>query len=171
MVIPKYPAFNVYSHIAKKTTALGPICVATSVSKMPGWNVEIIDENNYRFPGPLDEEGLPDHAALQEMRQADVVGFYGGLSCTIPRLLTVAAFYKQAGAFTIGGGYHLEFLPEEALRGGIDVVVNGEGELAVREILQAWCSGIIGFMIWTAEMQFALMATRVAFEELCTTMY
>jgi len=141
MVIPKYPAFNVYSHIAKKTTALGPLCVATSVSKMPGWDVEIIDENNYRFPGPVDEQGLPDHAALQEMRPADVVGFYGGLSCTVPRLVTVADFYRRAGAFTVGGGHHLEAVPEEALRGGLNVVVNGEGEITVRELLEARDSG------------------------------
>jgi len=25
MIIPKYPAFNIYNHVAKKTTALGPI--------------------------------------------------------------------------------------------------------------------------------------------------
>jgi len=141
MVIPKYPAFNVYSHIAKKTTALGPICVATSVSKMTGWDVEVIDENNYRFPGPLDEEGMPDHATLQEMRRADIVGFYGGLSCTIPRLIKVASFYKKVGAFTIGGGHHLEAMPEEALRGGLDVIVNGEGEIAISEIIKAWRSG------------------------------
>ena len=140
MVVPKYPAFNVYSHIAKKTTALGPLCVATSVSKMPGWDVEVIDENNYRFPGPVDEQGLPDHSALQEMRPADVVGFYGGLSCTIPRLIAVASFYKQAGAFTVGGGHHLDALPEEALRRGLDVVVNGEGEITVRELLETWDS-------------------------------
>ena len=137
MVIPKYPAFNVYSHIAKKTTALGPVCVATSVSKMPGWDVEVIDENNYHFPGPLDEQGLPDHPALQEMRPADAVGFYGGLSCTIPRLTAVATLYKRVGAFTVGGGQHLDALPEESLRDGLDVVVNGEGELTVRELLEA----------------------------------
>ncbi|MGD0092690.1 MAG: radical SAM protein [Planctomycetota bacterium] len=137
MVIPKYPAFNIYSRIARQTTALGPLCVATSVSKMPGWDVEVIDENNYRFPGPVDERGNPDHAALQELRPAEAVGFYGGLSCTIPRLLTVASFYRQAGAFTLGGGPHLEALPEEALRGGLDVVVNCEGETTIREVLEA----------------------------------
>ncbi len=137
MVIPRYPAFNVYSHIAKKTTALGPLCVATSVSRMPGWDVEVIDENNYRFPGPEDEQGLTDHRALQEMRPADVVGLYGGLSCTIPRLTALAAFYKQAGVFTVGGGHHLDAVPEEALRGGLDIVVHGEGEVAVRELLEA----------------------------------
>jgi len=137
MVIPKYPAFNIYSRIARQSTALGPLCVATSVSKMHGWDVEVIDENNYRFPGPVDGQGNPDHAALQEMRPADAVGFYGGLSCTMPRLLTVASFYRKAGVFSLGGGQHLDALPEEALRNGLDVVVNGEGELTVRELFEA----------------------------------
>jgi len=141
MIVPRYPGFNVYSHIAKKTTALGPICVATSVSKMPGWDVEIIDENNYRFPGPVDEEGLPDHAALQEIRPADAVGFYGGLSCIVPRLMILAAFYHEAGVLTLGGGHHIDAMPEEALRSGLDVAVNGEGEVTVRELLEAWDSG------------------------------
>jgi len=47
MVIPRYPAFNVYSHIAKKTTALGPLCVATSVSRMPGWDCRPIAGRRY----------------------------------------------------------------------------------------------------------------------------
>ncbi|MBN1257582.1 MAG: radical SAM protein [Planctomycetes bacterium] len=141
MIIPKYPAFNVYSHIAKKTTALGPLCVASSVNKLADWDVEIIDENNYRFPGPVDEEGKPDHAALQEMRPVDAVGFYGGLSCTVPRLMEVAGFYQQAGVFTIGGGHHLDALPEEPLRNGLEVVVNGEGELTICELLQAHQAG------------------------------
>jgi len=141
MVIPRYPAFNVYSHVAKRTTALGPLCVATTVSKMPGWDVEVVDENNYRFPGPVDEQGFPDHAALQDIRPADVVGFYGGLSCTIPRLIAVATFYKKAGAFTVGGGHHLDALPEEAVPDALDVVVHGEGEITVRELLHARDSG------------------------------
>ena len=137
MVVPKYPPFNIYSYAAKRTTALGPLCVATSVSKMPGWDVEVVDENNYRFPGPVDGQGLPDHAALQEMRPADVVGLYGGLSSTIPRLLAVAGLYRRAGAFIVGGGQHLDAVPDEALRGGLDCVVNGEGEITVRELLEA----------------------------------
>ncbi len=141
MILPRYPAFNIYSHIAKKTTALGPLCVATCVSKMPGWDVEVIDENNYRFPGPVLQGGMPDHAVLQEMRPADVVGFYGGLSCTTPRLLEVASFYRDAGAFTVGGGQHLDALPGEALAGGLDVVVNGEGELTICSLLDAVCDG------------------------------
>ena len=138
MVIPKYPSFNIYSRIARRTTALGPLCVATSVSKIPDWDVEVIDENNYRFPGPVDQHGDPDHTELQRLRQADVVGFYGGLSCTIPRLLSIASFYRDQGVLTVGGGQHLEALPEEALYGGLDVVVNGEGEQTIREFIEAW---------------------------------
>ena len=86
MVIPAYPAFNVYSGAAKKMTALGPICVATAVNDVEGWDVEVIDENNYGRGGPRDKAGLPDHSALQGARPADAVGLYGGLTSTIPRL-------------------------------------------------------------------------------------
>jgi hypothetical protein len=75
VVIPAYPAFNIYSRIARVTTALGPISVATTVHEMEGWDVEVIDENNYQGPAPRDKLGLPDHETLQELRPADVVGF------------------------------------------------------------------------------------------------
>ena len=61
MIAPAFPAFNIYSRIARQTTALGPLAVATAMSRVPGWNVEVIDENNYRRPGPRDAHGLPDH--------------------------------------------------------------------------------------------------------------
>ncbi len=141
MIIPKYPAFNIYSHIARKTTALGPVCVATAVSKLPGWDAEIIDENNFRAPGPVDDSGAPDHTALQAARPADAVGFYGGLSSTVPRLLTLAGHYSRAGVFTVGGGYHLSALPGEALAAGLDAVVIGEGEETIGELLAARFSG------------------------------
>src|SRR5512136_1999440 len=79
VVIPTFPAFNVYSWVARVTTALGPIAVATAVNEIEGWDVEVIDENNYRRSGPKDGKGLPDHKALQGLRPADVIGFYGGL--------------------------------------------------------------------------------------------
>src|SRR5512139_2080150 len=66
VVIPAYPAFNVYSRIARATTALGPVSVATSVHEMEGWDVEVIDENNYQRSAPRNESGLPDHEALQK---------------------------------------------------------------------------------------------------------
>ena len=139
IVIPGYPAFNIYSRVARITTALGPVSVATSVHEMEGWDVEVIDENNYGRSAPKDEAGLPDHEALQRLRPADVVGFYGGLSSTIPRLYAIARFYQGKHIPTIAGGQH--FLEEnimEGLRNGIDVIVVGEGEETIKELLYAF---------------------------------
>jgi len=136
MIVPGYPAFNIYSRIARHTTALGPLGVATVVNTMDGWDVEVIDENNYRKFGPRDNTGRPDHSSLQTIRRADVVGLYGGLSSTIPRLYEVAQFYKRKGIITIAGGQH--FVGDNILEGlenGIDFVVVGEGEDTIRELL------------------------------------
>ncbi len=138
IVIPAYPAFNIYSCVADKTTALGPVCVASSVNEMSGWDVEIIDENNLRMYGPRAQDIGADHEFLQQLRPADVVGFYGGLTSTIPRLYDIANFYKQKGVITVAGGQH--FAQEniaEALSSGVDYVVIGEGEETIKELLVA----------------------------------
>jgi radical SAM superfamily enzyme YgiQ (UPF0313 family) len=140
IVVPQYPAFNIYSGIARITTSLGPVTVATAVHEIEGWDVEVIDENNYRRAGrPLDEFGKPDHKKLQEERPADLVGLYGGLTSTIPRLYEVARFYRGLGVPVISGGQH--FVDEnvgEALENGVDIVVFGEGEETVKDLIQAF---------------------------------
>jgi radical SAM superfamily enzyme YgiQ (UPF0313 family) len=139
IVIPAYPAFNIYSRIARKTTALGPVTVATVAREVPGWDVEVIDENNYQRSGPVTNNGLPDHEALQKLRPADIVGFYGGLTSTIPRLYELARFYQDLSVLTIAGGQH--FVGEniaEALHNGVDIVVIGEGEETIKELLKAY---------------------------------
>jgi radical SAM superfamily enzyme YgiQ (UPF0313 family) len=139
IVIPGYPAFNIYSRIARGTTALGPVSVATAVHEVEGWDVEVIDENNYRRSALRNSAGLPDHEALQKLRPADVVGFYGGLTSTIPRLYELARFYRHLGVTTIAGGQH--FVEEniaEALNNSVDIVVIGEGEETIKELLQAF---------------------------------
>lgn len=138
IVIPAYPAFNIYSHIAKNTTALGPVCVASAVNGMEGWDVEVIDENNLRRYGPRCNSGGADHEFLQRHRPADVVGFYGGLTSTVPRLYEIARFYKDKGVVTIAGGQH--FVGDniaEALNSFIDYAVIGEGEETIKELLWA----------------------------------
>ncbi len=138
VVIPGFAAFNIYSRIARVTTALGPVSVATAVHDLEGWDVEVIDENNYRLSGPKDKSGMPDHQELQKLRPADVVGFYGGLTSTIPRLYELARVYKKLGVLTIAGGQH--FVEEnimEGLHNGVDVVVMGEGEETIKELLLA----------------------------------
>src|SRR3989339_1101052 len=137
LVIPQFPGFNVYSHVASKTTALGPFYVATSAAQLPDWEVEVIDENNYRYPGPTDQQGAPDHRLLQIVRPAAAVGFYGALSCTVPRLYEVAKFYRSLGVFTVAGGHHFAGPDEcaDGLANGLDVIVQGEGEHTIRELL------------------------------------
>ncbi len=138
VVIPASPSITIYSRSLRKMTALGPVCIATAANKMEKWDVEIIDENNYSRYGPQDKSGLPDHKRLQILRPADVIGFYGGLTSTIPRLYELARFYKYCGAITIAGGQHFteETIPE-ALSSGIDCIVIGEGEETIKEFLLA----------------------------------
>jgi radical SAM superfamily enzyme YgiQ (UPF0313 family) len=141
LVCPAYPAFNIYSAQARVTTALGPICVATAARRLTGWDVEVVDENNYHF-GPRDEQGRCDHEEIQRNRPADVVGLYGGLTSTIPRLFELAKQYSRLGAKVIAGGQH--FVGEnidEALGNGVSVIVKGEGEYAVAELLEPLSAG------------------------------
>ena len=135
IVCPAYPAFNIYSGPAKVMTALGPVCIATAVQDIAGWDAEVIDENNYRR-GPVDSAGRPDHEALQRARPAAVLGLYGGLTSTIPRLYEIARQYRSLGVRTVAGGHHfVEANIEHALRNGIDVVVIGEGEKTIADLL------------------------------------
>lgn len=138
IIVPAFPAFNIYSRIAVRTTALGPVRVATAVNEMPGWDAEVIDENNLGRYGPRTDSGGADHDLIQRERPADVVGFYGGLTSTVPRLYELAKRYKQMGITTIAGGQHFAG-PNmgEALSNGIDCVVLGEGEETIRELLEA----------------------------------
>jgi len=138
VVVPAYPAFNIYSNVAKKTTALGAVCVASAVNEMEGWDVEVIDENNLRRYGPRSGVRDADHEFLQGQRPADVIGLYGGLTSTIPRLYEIARFYKERGVITIAGGQHfVEDNIAEALDSGVDYLVIGEGEEAIKELLRA----------------------------------
>ena len=137
LILPAFTPFNIYTSIAKTTTALGPVYVGTAAHKLPNWDVEIIDENNCRSKFcPKDENGYPDHAKLQKERPADVVGFYGSMTSAIPRMYKVAQLYKELGATTLSGGYHVRNLPEEALLNGIDIVFQGEAENVIREVLR-----------------------------------
>jgi radical SAM superfamily enzyme YgiQ (UPF0313 family) len=134
LIIPAFPEVNIFTRVAKKTTALGPIMVATAASKLWGWRVEVIDENNCKGV-PLDENGLPDHSVLQTQRPAEVVGFYCGLSSTMSRVWQLAQFYQSMEATTIAGGWHPHYAPEESLEKGIDIVVHGDGEIVIGQVL------------------------------------
>jgi len=134
IVAPVFPGVNVYSYVAKRTTALGPVMVATCAAMSPRWRVEVIDENNFR--GPKGKDGLPDHAVLQRDNPASVVGFHCSLTSTMSRVWELADLYKSQGTSTIAGGWHAHYCPEETLRHNIDLVVHGDGEPVILEILR-----------------------------------
>src|SRR3989338_2263004 len=86
----------------------------------------------------MGDSGGADHEFLQRYRPADVVGVYGGLTSTIPRLYEITRFYKDKGVMTIAGGQHfVEDTIVEALNSCIDYVVIGEGEETIKELLRA----------------------------------
>jgi len=91
IVIPA-SSTNVFSYVMKTTVALGPIMVATVADKLFDWDVEVIHEAGSRKGIAHDAQGNIDHAAIQKERPADVVGFYGGISCSMPRLWEVRGF-------------------------------------------------------------------------------
>ena len=132
-IAPAYPRVNIFS--GSRITPLGLVNVATSASKVHGFRVEIIDENNYR--GPRDINNLPDHRQLQAEDPAWLVGFYCGLTSTMDRVFELAKLYHEQGVFNIAGGGHAHFCPQEALNNGFDVVVHGEGETAIRNLINA----------------------------------
>jgi radical SAM superfamily enzyme YgiQ (UPF0313 family) len=132
-IVPAFPEVNIFTRQAKKTTALGPIAIATVANKLKGWRVEVIDENNYR--GPRNCQGLPDHLVLQEENPAQVIGFYCGLTSTMERVWELAEFYHQEKVFAIAGGWHAHYCPEETLKHNIDVVIHGDGEPVIQQIL------------------------------------
>ncbi len=132
-IIPQYPShsrYNIYARISMPP--VGIISVLTTLSKEN--QVFAVDENNYG--GPL-KDCMPDHSYLQRESPADMALFYGGMSNSIPRLFELAKEYKRFGCITIAGGSHVDAEPEEALRSGIDIVVHGEGEETMKEILAA----------------------------------
>lgn len=142
LILPVFPPINIYGRIARETTSLGPVCIGTAASKLENYDVEIIDENNIHghfFPKHAD--GTINHEKLQKERPADVIGFYGSMTSAVDRIYELAALYKKIGVKTISGGYHVKNLPLEALNNNIDIVVMGEGEITICNLLRAFEDG------------------------------
>ena len=136
IIVPAHSSPWRYPFGLSRRPALGPVCVATAIGDVEGWDAEVVDENSYCPPAPTDAQGRPDHGALQATRPADAVGLYGGVTCLIPRLFEIAKFYRGLGVPTIAGGRHfVDETIEEALCEGVDFIVAGEGEEAIRELL------------------------------------
>jgi radical SAM superfamily enzyme YgiQ (UPF0313 family) len=129
-IIPKYPPHSQHNIFARiLMPPVGIISVLTQIKDRA--DCMAIDENNYG--GPV-AAGMPDHSFL---RPCDLALFYGGMSNSIPRLFQLARDYKASGAITVAGGSHVDAMAEEAITNGVDIVVHGEGEETMKEILNA----------------------------------
>lgn len=134
VVIPA-SSYNIFDRVIKKTIALGPVILATAANKLFDWDVEIIHERGCRRWIKRDKNGDIDHEVLQRERPADVVGFYCSISDTMPRVWKLAEFYKSKGVLTVAGGLHSHYEPLESLQNSIDIVVHGDGEKKIKQIL------------------------------------
>ena len=147
VVVHKFAKHNVFSGAARQTTSLSAVMIATVANTALSWrDVEVIDENNYRqsLRAPLVVNGYPDHAALQRERPASFIGLSCAMTNAMPRALELVRFYRQdpfvKGIFT--GGRHVHNEPVEVLKTGADVVVHGEGEGVIAELLTAFLQGL-----------------------------
>ena len=125
---------NIYSQFTRRTTNDGLVKLGTVISLFCGWQVEIIDEENYR--GPIGRDGLPDHEALQKDCPAEVVGIYCGLTSTMDRAWQLAEFYKTKNCIILAGSWHAHYLPDETLHHNMDLVVHGAGEAVIEKIFE-----------------------------------
>jgi radical SAM superfamily enzyme YgiQ (UPF0313 family) len=86
------------------------------------------------FDAEVEDESIAEHLEQQEY---DLVG----ISSPTPLIYEAweaAALAKKHGAFTVLGGPHLTLMPDESMqRPEVDLVVRGEAETTIIEILQA----------------------------------
>jgi radical SAM superfamily enzyme YgiQ (UPF0313 family) len=123
---------------------------------------EVINENNYRSirrRAPINPKSMPDHLVLQQERYAAFIGISCSMTTGAPRAIELIRLYKEfpeslKPKAIIVGGWHAMDNPQEMLEAGADVVVHGEAELIIKDILTALrnddsLSGIPGISYWS----------------------
>lgn len=113
------------------TPSLGAAYVAGAIDRA-GHEVSIIDANS-RLGGYTPDRLYREVQGLKP----DVIGFS---FCTgyIPLIYQQMQMLKGLAGLTIAGGPHPTSLPDEALRNGADIVIRGEGEDTIVDLLKAW---------------------------------
>ncbi|MBT9332354.1 B12-binding domain-containing radical SAM protein [Paracidobacterium acidisoli] len=113
--------------IMKPYPPLGLLYICSHL-RAKGFSVEVFDSTFQTF------------AALRERLHTgppSVLGIYANLM-TRPKIVSILGDAKQAGWKTIVGGPEPGAYIEEYLDAGADVVVIGEGELTLQELLTTW---------------------------------
>lgn len=111
------------------TEAPMTIGLLSAVVKEEGWNTFSIVNT---FKKPLDIDDFVNKA--REVK-ADIVGITI-MTFEVLFVYKVIKALKKAGFKVIVGGAHATDCPEEVLKSGADIVVVGEGEESIREVLR-----------------------------------
>ncbi len=119
-----------------------------AVLKKSGYSVEILDafmadcvfqENDETINVGLSFDQIKQEI---EFRKPDIIGIAGPFSCQIGNALKISDLAKQINQniLTVVGGPHVTLVPKQFLEEAIDVdvVVMGEGEYAMLEIVEAF---------------------------------
>lgn len=119
LIEPKAARFHVYTGVP--IPRLGCV-VLGSMLRDQGYDVHVFIEEI----APVDRDRI---------READVVGV-STITCTTPRAYEWCRAAREAGAITILGGTHPTYETDESLDHA-DIVVRGEGEETLPELLRA----------------------------------
>ena len=100
-----------------------------------------LDEQGYQNIVSLDFRYRPNSQPTPEdwkdIFEADILGITA-ITKSAEQALQIAKMYKEArqDGVVIMGGYHASARPGEALKEGVDIVVIGEGEKTIKELMQ-----------------------------------
>lgn len=127
----------------QKTISLDSIMIGTVVKENIAWlDVEIIDENNYSklLGAPFNKNGKPSHSVLQDLNRAKFVVVSVSQTESFERIKEIIKEYSELPSqkrpkAIILEGWDLFENPLEFLLLGAKVVVHGEGEVVICELL------------------------------------
>lgn len=127
---------------------LGLMYIAAVLQK-DGCNVEILDAfmgagTTFQPEGDIVNVGMSFDRIRFEVakRKPDIVGISGPFTCQIGNAIKVSNIIKEVNQkiLTVAGGPHVTLVPKEFLEEAkdVDIVVIGEGEYTMREIVEAF---------------------------------
>ena len=126
---------------------LGLMCLAAVLQKA-NFKVEILDtfmvDSVFLRERDTITVGMPYEKISNEIetKKPDIVGIAGPFTCQIGNTLKIGTLVKEVNPdiLTITGGPHVTLTPETFLQEAknVDIVVRGEGEYAMLEIVQAF---------------------------------
>ncbi len=110
----------------------GLLCIC-SVLKAVGVGVEVLDQN-----APYADSSMEFLLEKIKKQQPDFIGLRLTITSVLNAYKTIKVIRKEIGNIPIiAGGPHATLCIDETLENGVDVVINGEGEITILNLIQA----------------------------------